>query len=221
MRSIVSSIGAGPTAQFTPTIVAPRFSSSGANRSGGVPSSVLPSSSVVICAMIGRSEMPRTASMAAPISFRSRNVSRTNRSTPPSRSACACSRKYSRASSTPVFPHGSMRMPSGPMAPATYARPSAACRAILAPCSLIACSLSASPNVPSLIRFAPNVLVSIHGAPARTYSWCTSATRSGCAMFSASKLLLMKTPFAYSIVPIAPSHTSTRSSIASLKVCIW
>ena len=37
-------------------IVAPRRSSSGANRSGGVPSSVLPSSSVVICATIGRSE---------------------------------------------------------------------------------------------------------------------------------------------------------------------
>ena len=56
IRSIVSSIGAGPTAQLTPMTVAPRRSSSGANRSGGVPSSVLPSSSVVICAMIGRSE---------------------------------------------------------------------------------------------------------------------------------------------------------------------
>src|SRR5437588_8688785 len=52
-------------------------------------------------------------------------------------------------------------------------------------------------------------------APARTYSACTSATRSGCVRFSASKLLLMKTPFAYSIVPIAPSQTSTRSRIAS------
>ena len=64
--------------------VAPRRSSSGANRSGGVPSSVLPSSSVVICATIGRSDTLRTASIAAPISFRSRNVSRMNRSTPPS-----------------------------------------------------------------------------------------------------------------------------------------
>ena len=67
IRSMVSSIGAGPTAQFTPMIVAPRCSSSGANRSGGVPSSVLPSSSVVICAMIGRSDTRRTASIAAPI----------------------------------------------------------------------------------------------------------------------------------------------------------
>ena len=65
MRSIVSSIGAGPTAQLTPMTVAPRRSSSGANRSGGVPSSVLPSSSVVICATIGRSDTLRTASIAA------------------------------------------------------------------------------------------------------------------------------------------------------------
>ncbi len=93
MRSIVSSIGAGPTAQFTPTTEAPRSSSSGAKRSGGVPSSVLPSSSVLICATIGLSDTLRTASMAAQISFRSRNVSSTKRSTPPSASAAACSRK--------------------------------------------------------------------------------------------------------------------------------
>ena len=72
----------------------------------------------------------------------------------------------------------------------------AACRAMRAPCALIACSWSARPNDPSLIRLAPNVLVSTMSAPARTYSWCTSATRSGCVRFSASKLLLMKTPLA-------------------------
>ena len=76
IRSIVSSIGAGPTAQLTPMTLAPRRSSSGANFSGGVPSSVLPSSSVVICATMGLSETRRTASIAAPISFRSRNVSK-------------------------------------------------------------------------------------------------------------------------------------------------
>src|SRR5437870_9623790 len=84
-----------------------------------------------------------------------------------------------------------------------------------APCWLMAGSRSAMPNEPSLMRFAPNVLVSTMSAPARTYSWCTSATRSGCVTLSASKLLLMKMPFAYSIVPIAPSQTSTRSSRAS------
>src|SRR5439155_7514819 len=95
----------------------------------------------------------------------------------------------------------------------------AACRAILAPCSLIAYSLSASPNDPSLIRFAPKVFVSMMSAPAHTYSWCTRPTRSGCVMFKASKLLLMNTPFAYSMVTIAPSHTSTRCSTVSRKSC--
>src|SRR5206468_1414033 len=89
MRSMVSSIGAGPTAQLTPITVAPRRSNSGVKRSGGVPSSVLPSSSVVIWATIGRSDTLRTASMAALISFRSRNVSRMKRSTPPFANACA------------------------------------------------------------------------------------------------------------------------------------
>ena len=115
IRSIVSSIGAGPTLQFTPITSAPPLSSAGANCSGGVPSRLLPSSSVVICATIGRAQTARTARMAAPISFRSRNVSSTKRSTPPSASACTCSRNHDSASSTPVLPHGSMRMPSGPI----------------------------------------------------------------------------------------------------------
>jgi hypothetical protein len=92
-RSIVSSIGAGPTLQLTPISVAPRASSAGPNSSGGVPSRLLPSSSVVICATIGRSVSDRTAAMAAPISLTSRNVSRMNRSTPPSSNAAACSLK--------------------------------------------------------------------------------------------------------------------------------
>src|SRR5260370_13878856 len=87
-------------------------------------------------------------------------------------------------------------------------------------CSWIASTLSGRPNDPSLMRFAPNVLVSTISAPARTYSGCTSATRSGCVMFSASKLLLMNTPLAYSIVPMAPSQTRTRSSRASSNFCI-
>ncbi len=88
-RSMVSSIGAGPTLQFTPITLAPRAISSGPNFSAGVPSRLSPSSSVVICATIGRSQIRRTAVMAAPISLRSRNVSSTNRSTPPSSSAWA------------------------------------------------------------------------------------------------------------------------------------
>src|SRR5262245_7845558 len=110
-------------------------------------------------------------------------------------------------------------MPSGPIEPATYARPFAAARASFAPSMLIAWSLSAIPKEPSLIRFAPNVFVSMMSAPARTYSRWTSVTSSGALRFNASKLLLMKTPFAYSMVPIAPSQTSTRSSRASRKGC--
>ena len=94
-------------------------SSSGTNASGAAPSRLLPSSSVVTWATIGRSQRLRTARIAAPISFTSRKVSSTNRSTPPSSSPRACSRKNSSASSTPVLPQGSMRMPSGPIAPAT------------------------------------------------------------------------------------------------------
>ena len=118
-RSTVSSIGAGPTLQFTPTTSAPRAARAGPNCSGGVPSRLLPSSSVVTRATIGRVHTARAASTAAAASFQSRKVSRMRRSTPPSTSAAACSRKYSRASSMPVLPQGSMRTPSGPMAPAT------------------------------------------------------------------------------------------------------
>src|SRR5436853_545132 len=72
-----------------------------------------------------------------------------------------------------------------------------------APCTLMAWTRSARPNAPSLTRFAPNVFVSTTSAPARTYAWWTSATRSGCVRFSSSNERLRKIPFAYSIVPIA------------------
>ncbi len=165
MRSIVSSIGAGPTLQFTPMTSGPCCSRAGANCSGGVPSRLLPSSSVVICATIGRPQMLRTAAIAALTSLRSRNVSRMNRSTPPSSSACACSRKYASASSLPVLPHGSMRMPSGPIAPATYAWLRAALFARRAPSTLISRSRSARPKPRSLMRLAPKVFVSMTSAP--------------------------------------------------------
>ena len=209
-RSIDSSIGAGPTLQLTPTTSAPRATSTGANCSGGVPSRLLPSSSVVICATMGRSQMRRTAAIAALISFRSRNVSRMKRSTPPARRASACSVKYCSASSTPVFPQGSTRIPRGPIAPATYARSSAssesarcarpepcraaALRAIRAPSWLMSATFSLRPNARSLIRLAPKVLVSMMSAPARTYSSCTLPTRSGLVRLSDSKQRLMKTP---------------------------
>jgi len=65
------------------------------------------------------------------------------------------------------------------------------------------------------MRFAPKVFVSRMSAPASTYSRCTASTRGAWVRFIASKLLLMNTPREYSIVPMAPSHTSTRSRRAS------
>ena len=53
IRSIVSSIAAGPTLQFRPMTSAPSASSSAVNCSGGVPSAVTPSSPVVSCATTG------------------------------------------------------------------------------------------------------------------------------------------------------------------------
>ena len=133
IRSIVSSIAAGPTLQLRPTIWRRDARAPARTLSGAAPSRLLPSSSVVTCATIGSSQTLRTARIAAPISLTSRKVSSTKRSTPPSTSARACSRKNSSASSTPVLPHGSMRIPSGPIAPATYACSRAACRAMLRP----------------------------------------------------------------------------------------
>jgi hypothetical protein len=119
IRSIVSSIAAGPTLQFRPMTSAPIASSSAVNCSGGVPSAVAPSSPVVNCATTGFLETARTPRTAAPSSATSPKVSSMNRSTPAASSASACSRKTASASSTPVLPHGSTRTPSGPMAPAT------------------------------------------------------------------------------------------------------
>ena len=126
-------------------------SSAGTNVSGAAPSRLLPSSSVVICATIGRSHRLRTARIAAPISLTSRKVSRTNRSTPPSSSACACSRKYS------------SRLVDARLAPRLDADAQRADRAghvgLLArrvprdaapPATLIACTRSARPNAAEL-----------------------------------------------------------------------
>ena len=89
----------------------------------------------------------RTAAIAAPISFTSRNVSRMNRSTPPSSERRGLLAEAGLRLVDAGRPHGSMRTPSGPIAPATYAAvtraPAARSRA---PARLISCSLSARPN---------------------------------------------------------------------------
>ena len=57
MRSSVSSMCAGPMLQLMPMTSAPAACRAGANCSGGVPSRLLPSSSVVICATIGSAQL--------------------------------------------------------------------------------------------------------------------------------------------------------------------
>jgi hypothetical protein len=57
------------------------------------PYAVRPSVPMVICAMIGSEQTSRTARMACSTSAMLEIVSSTKRSTPPSRSASACSRK--------------------------------------------------------------------------------------------------------------------------------
>ena len=195
MRSIVSSIGAGPTAQLTPMSVAPRRSSSGANRSGGVPSSVFPSSSVVICATIGRSD-----DAAHGVDRRADLVQVAERLEDEQIDAAVEERLR-------LLAEALARLVDAGLAPRLDADAERADRAgdvraladrvprdAARPARLMSCSLSARPKEPSLIRFAPKVLVSTTSAPARTYSSCTRMTRSGCVRFSASKLLLMKTP---------------------------
>ena len=131
MRSIVSSIPAGPTLQFTPITVAPSASAA-ARRLGGAPSSVLPSSSVVTCATMGRSDRLRGADDRGDLVDVVERLEHEELHAAFEQTGHLL-RKYSSASSTPVLPHGSMRMPSGPMAPATKACSRAAWRAISLP----------------------------------------------------------------------------------------
>jgi len=147
---------------------------------------------------------------------RSRNVSRMNRSDRRRRRAPApCSRKYSRASSTPVLPHGldadcqaAIAPPHTPLSRRRAAQSSAAC-------SFDACSLSPGRTSRALMRFRRRVRLSvgageerIPGAPPpRPMGWVTFARR---------RLLLMRCP-SHRASSHAPSHTRTRSSIVLQK----
>ena len=105
------------------------------------------------------------------------------------------------------------------MAPATYAAApplleSRTSRARRAAAWFSSATRLPRPKARSFMRLAPNVLVSITSAPARRYWRCTSRTMSGSLSVNDSKQRLMNTPLPYSIVPIAPSQTSTRSDNA-------
>ncbi len=83
----------GPVEQLAPITSAPASSNVRTTSIGLLPARVRPSSSKLICATTGRSQLSRAARSAISISRRSLNVSRISRSTPPSSSASICSRK--------------------------------------------------------------------------------------------------------------------------------
>ena len=158
-----------PTEQFAPSAWTPRPTRLRATSTAERPVNVTPSFVNAISATIGRSVTDRTASRASAISAKSENVSTTNASTPPSRSASACSRNATRASSAVTVPRGARYLPSGPIEPSTKtSRPalSRTSRASRTPRVLISRTRSASPWTASLKRFAPKVFVSMQSAPA-------------------------------------------------------
>ena len=110
-----------------------------------------------------------------------------------------------------MLPKGSSGLPRGPIDPATRPRPWDASRASRAPSRLIFVTWPSYPCGASFRRWAPKVLVSTTSAPASRYSSCTARTIAGLETFSSSKQRFTNTPREYSIVPMAPSQTTTPS----------
>ncbi len=115
----------------------------------------------------------------------------------------------------------------GPTEPSTQrGRPSAAnssatSRAMRAPASESSKMRSGMSYSPRAARLAPKVLVSTQSTPTEKYSWCTERTMSGRVTL---RISLQPSRFwkssrlgscAWSIVPIAPSATTTREARAS------
>ena len=94
---------------------------------------------------MGKSDFARTAKKACSSSFRSLNVSRMKPLTPPSIKPTIWRVKSSWASFSAVGPKGSIRTPSGPVAPSTCALLPAALPAICAAVLLMSSVFSASP----------------------------------------------------------------------------
>ena len=151
---------------------APRASSSGVKRSGGVPSSVWPSSSgrhlrddrLVGHGADRRRSRRRSRSGRGTSRARTDRRRRPTQRLPPARGSISAPR---RRRSCPRLDADARAGRSRPRR--RSARGPRAARSSR-PCALMACSLSAMPNDPSLMRLAPNVLVSMMSAPARTYS---------------------------------------------------
>ena len=106
------------------------------------------------------------ASITIVISSRAVIVSIIKPSTPPAKSAFACSAKASFNSSGFKSPNGSKKPPLGPMSPKTYFCSPAARRAIFAAAVFISLTLSPKPRRAKANLLAPNVLVRTASLPA-------------------------------------------------------
>ena len=167
--SSASSIVFGPTEQFIPMASGPNGVIAATKLSSVVPLSRFPSSFIVTWATNGKSGDSSFSARTAWISSGTREkVSKTTRSTPPSRSPRIASLKASFASSNDSFPSGSIWTPSGPTDPATSTVSPAAFLAICAPERFTSWTFGSSPCAASLNRVAPNVFVSMMSAPAFT-----------------------------------------------------
>ncbi len=129
---------------------------------------------------LNASRAPKIAALTSRMSWA---VSMMSRSTPPSSSPWACSRKTSTSSRKRTWPsEGSSeagRKPVGPMEPATKRCSPTALRAICAAFVLISIVWSARPHSSSFRREAWNVSVSTTSAPASTMEVCTPSMTSG------------------------------------------
>ena len=111
----------GPTPQLTPIASTPAAVSASRATAGVVPSASTRSSPNVIDAITGRSEARRASSTASSRWPRSKNVSMTNRSTPPSSRPSICSRNAPRIAASSGWRSSRVGGPSGPMLPPTQA----------------------------------------------------------------------------------------------------
>ncbi|MBA7683895.1 hypothetical protein ES703_92281 [subsurface metagenome] len=219
MRVTTSRMVLGPIAQLAPTTSAPFSSSTLTASCMEAPARMLFSSAKVNCPTIGISRSTsRAASRAIAISPRWEMVSKMIPSTPASTRADTCSPNASWACCGVIPLSCTIGRPRGPTDPRTkIGFPPAATRACSTASRLISPIRFSRPNFSSLKRLAPNVLVSMTSAPASIYCLWVSTIRRGSVMLSSSKQRLTKTPLWYSMVPMAPSQSSTRSSRAFRK----
>ena len=210
-RASASRQASGPTPQLTPIASTPAAVRARTATSGVVPSASTRSSPNVIDAITGTSAARRASSAASRRCSRSKKVSMTRRSTPPSSSPSTCSRNAARMVASSGWRSSRVGGPRGPMLPPTHASRPLTSRASRATCAARRLNLpasSASPYTSSRIRLAPNVRVSMRSAPASRYSRWSAATRSERVVASSSRHARWGIPRENSSVPMPPSASS-------------